>query len=278
MMKSHSHRSQEERSSDRPKGVTPPSHVWACLCNPSDIRNIGGAIRAVANHGLAGLKVITHETLDQRSLFMYSSGSLEVISFQTFSTIEEALEEATVIYGTSRRDRDALSPRLYSARDLPPLIAAHQSPHILFGNERTGLLTPELDLCHGMIEIPTSERFPSMNLSHAVACIGYELARPRETSIESAQTSAQEIEPSLSSSPKVSEAFYQRVIHVATQINYPPGRTPETLARRLRAVLKRANPSPEEYGVILGLFRELDRLHQKQGDGPKSDQRVDDSL
>jgi tRNA/rRNA methyltransferase len=274
MMEPDSHIPQGEGLSDTSRGVSDPSRVWACLCNPSDIRNIGGAIRAVANHGLAGLKVITHETLDQRSLFMYSSGSLEVISFRTFSTVEEALEESTVIYGTSRRDRDSLSPRLYSASDLPPLIAEHQNPHILFGNERTGLLTPELDLCQGMIEIPTSERFPSMNLSHAVACIGYELARPREDRSETSNT----IEPPLSSSPKVSEAFYQRVIQVATQIDYPPGRTPEILARRLRAVLKRANPSPAEYGVILGLFRELHRLHQEQGEDPKSSHRADDSL
>ena len=182
-----------------------------------------------------------------------------------------------MIYGTSRRDRDSLSPRLYSASELQPHIATQQSPHILFGNERTGLLTPELDLCQGMIEIPTSERFPSMNLSHAVACIGYELARPREAHVEITQELSEQALAPLSSSPKVSEAFYRRVIQVATQIDYPPGRTPESLARRLRAILKRANPSPEEYGMILGLFRELHRLHQKRTDSPDRDHRVDDS-
>jgi len=48
---------------------------------------------------------------------------------------------------------------------------------LVFGNERTGLTDEELALCSIAVHIPTSEEFPSLNLSQAVQIACYELRR-----------------------------------------------------------------------------------------------------
>ena len=46
---------------------------------------------------------------------------------------------------------------------------------VVFGNEQSGLSDAELELCHMAVSIPSSRDFPSLNLSHAVQVIAYEL-------------------------------------------------------------------------------------------------------
>ena len=46
---------------------------------------------------------------------------------------------------------------------------------IVFGRERNGLTNAELELVSGIIQVPTFEHFPVLNLAQAVNVIGYEL-------------------------------------------------------------------------------------------------------
>jgi tRNA/rRNA methyltransferase/tRNA (cytidine32/uridine32-2'-O)-methyltransferase len=48
---------------------------------------------------------------------------------------------------------------------------------LAFGNERTGLDDAELALCNIASHVPVADRFPSLNLSHAVQIYAYELFR-----------------------------------------------------------------------------------------------------
>ena len=48
---------------------------------------------------------------------------------------------------------------------------------IVFGNERTGLTDEELAVCSVAVNIPSSTDFPSLNLSHAVQIVCYQLFR-----------------------------------------------------------------------------------------------------
>ena len=258
--------------------------IWVCLCNPSDIRNMGGAIRAVANYGLTGIKIISSHSLDERTLYYFSSGAYPEIHVQRYETLDEALHDATWVVGTSRRIHGPHAPPTYSVYEIDTAFKAQwsapQGLHLLFGNERTGLVKEEIDYCQALIEVPTFGRFPSMNLSHAVACISHEISRtllktgqfsqlqdsehPHSVLSSSEEeilslNNGTEIEH-LQTSPQVAQAFVDRALAVCTQIGYPSTRNPEHFIRKLRMLLKRANATPGEYGQILGLFREIERL------------------
>ena len=55
---------------------------------------------------------------------------------------------------------------------------------VVFGNERTGLTDPQLDMCTVGVTIPTSDDFGSLNLSHAVQIICYHLFRHNKGEIK----------------------------------------------------------------------------------------------
>ena len=153
-------------------------------------------------------------------------------------------------------------------------------------------MNAELDLCHAVVELHSRPSFPSLNLAHAVACVAYELARPVESSHPegeeidqgvkvsqvqgvqlrtqpSGQTNVQPL-PTPMTFAREDEAFLRRVMEVSERVSYPPGRSPERFARRLRALLRRAQATPGDYGMILGLMREIDRLNMCDAQAPLS--------
>ena len=233
--------------------------TWICLSHPSDIRNVGGALRAVANFGLAGLKLITQnpELSHSDELIAFSSGAYHRVKLQVYQELSKALEDASLVIGTSRRPRGNQGVSALEVHDIGRVCERTDQPHVVFGNERVGLSYAELDLCHYVAEIHSVDAFPSLNLAHAVACVGYELARPKEnTHLDLPR------EPSERSriSSVAEEAFYHRVVEVSDRIGYPPSKSPELFARQLRSLLRRASGEAGDYGLILGIIRELDRL------------------
>lgn len=247
-------------------------HVWLCLCRPSDVRNVAGAIRAAANFGVAGVKLISDDPALSKSddLFAFSSGASAVVDLRVYSDLTAALEGSTINVGTSRRQRDHAHLISLETLDLYYALSGHDAPHILFGNERFGLSRVELDLCQAIVTLPSQEAFPSLNLAHAVACVAYEIARGDEALkaglSDQGETQENNVHltprplPKASASAAAEEAFLQRVIEVSDRVGYPPSKSSERFARQLRSLLKRAHATPGDYGLVLGIFRELDRL------------------
>lgn len=250
----------------RPSAVTPEldlgsphprtAAIHAVLCNPQDVRNVGGAIRAAANHGLAGLRIVTHEAFDSEDLFHFSSESLPTLPVTFHTELDDALDCMGLVIGTSRRTRDPLSPPNWPAAGLAARLPEGVPVAILFGNERTGLTRPEVDRCTALVYVPTHDRMPSLNLAQAVAIIGYELARPAPEQVGPAAEPAEVLR-----APRAAiEGFYGHVAAVADALGYPPGRNPELFARKLRRLFDRANPDAHELALLAGVFSEMRRL------------------
>ncbi len=233
----------------------PNPDVHVVLCSPEDPRNIGAAIRAVANHGLGSLRMVRAEPPDPEDLFHFSAGGALAVPVARFATLDEAIADCRLVLGTSRRPRTPNAPQVWPAAGLRARLPADTRVALLFGTERTGLTREELDRCDAVVAVPTEDRMPSLNLSHAVACLGYELGRPERA--ESGPVAAVE-RPRATAAAR--EAFFARVGEIVAELGYPPGRTPEVFVRKLRRVLERANLSQPELGVLAGVFVEMQRL------------------
>ncbi len=239
------------------------ARTWVVLCHPADPRNLGASIRAVVNHGLAGLRLVSQQLFDPGDLLHFSASAIHQVDLRSYKTLDEAISDCAQVVGTSRRTRDPQAPPFWPAAGFPLRLAAKGEIALLFGTERTGLTWEEVERCEALIQIPTTEAFPSMNLGHAVACMGYELARPLP----------EEVGPPLSARPQPRaaaehrQAFYAKVREIAAEMDYPPGRNPDAFTRKLRKVLDRGNLSQADYGLFSGIFSELRRLYRFGGSG-----------
>ncbi|MCA1778344.1 MAG: hypothetical protein LC637_02850, partial [Xanthomonadaceae bacterium] len=120
---------------------------------------------------------------------------------------------------------------------------------ILFGTERSGLDNDALDRCHGLIRIPTSDRYMSLNLAQAVQVLAYELhLASRET------TTATPVDERVAASAERMRVFLQRLEHTLVELRFSTPGQNETLHRRLRHLFLRARPDDDELNILNGIL------------------------
>ena len=153
-------------------------NISIVLVNAKTPANIGAVARSMMNMGLGHLILVNppkDRDVDARKL---AAGAYDLIQDAAiFTTLSRALADHGLVIGTSRhqgrRRKNIKTPRAM-AETVIPLLAGNRVA-IVFGNEVNGLENKELALCHEIVSIPSSDEFPSLNLSHAVMIIAYEL-------------------------------------------------------------------------------------------------------
>src|SRR5690242_15256231 len=162
--------------------MLPPSII---LSHPQLGENIGAAARAMANFGLADLRLVKprHGWPDAKATAMAAGAANVVEQARVFATLREGLADLSLVYATTARERgitkDVLTPA-EAARRLRAASAHGGKTAILFGNERAGLDNDEISVCDCVITIPTAH-FASINLGQAVLLTAYEWFRAADS-------------------------------------------------------------------------------------------------
>ncbi len=154
-------------------------NIRIVLVEPIFGGNIGSVCRAMNNNGITDLAIVkpraTTDWDDARKLSCNAKAQLEARN--EFQTLEEAIADCTVVAATSARTgfyRDTA----YSPKEFAPIGLESAKDHkiaLVFGREDKGLHNEELALCTHIIQIPSSELYTSLNLSHAVYVCTYEM-------------------------------------------------------------------------------------------------------
>jgi tRNA/rRNA methyltransferase len=150
------------------------------LVRPKESRNVGAACRALKVMGFSSLAIVMDTLIDPQSAKALAHYAADVLEGARVCTdLRDALEDAVLIVGTTRRRGKRRKYFSLFPEQLAERVASisEGTVAILFGNEDTGLTDEELSLCHLAVTIPTSADFQSLNLSHAVQIICYEIRR-----------------------------------------------------------------------------------------------------
>ena len=140
--------------------------------------NIGAVARCMMNMGLSRLVLVRPPRDDQGEAIKFAAGAEAILheAIRT-ETLQEALAEHRLVIGTSRhrgRHRRNIGTPREMAGQIVPLLPKNRIA-LVFGREVNGLDKEDLALCNEFIAIPSSKTFPSLNLSHAVSIVAYEL-------------------------------------------------------------------------------------------------------
>lgn len=153
--------------------------VKVVLVRPEHPGNLGAVARAMANFGFSQL-VLVNPACDHLSdeALNRSKHAKEVLKK---ATIASSLEDAGcdwLVATSGKLGSDENIPRL----PLQPWQVAGRITNskgrivgLVFGPESSGLLNEEIELCDSFLSIPTSPKYPILNLSHAVSLVLYEL-------------------------------------------------------------------------------------------------------
>jgi TrmH family RNA methyltransferase len=179
-----------------------------------------------------------------------SSSALEVLlNAGVYNELEDAVGDSSYVIGTTARNR-RISVPVSSIRDMAHDIlskAEHQKISIVFGPETSGLSNEEIDRCNHLVYIPSSEQYPSLNLSMAVQVVAYELKIAEAIEIK------ETVERNLASGQEL-ELFYEHLKEVLLATGFLNPRNPKQLMRRLRALFNRAELDDNEVNILRGIL------------------------
>ncbi|MCX7945201.1 MAG: RNA methyltransferase [Deltaproteobacteria bacterium] len=231
--------------------------IYIILVKPEKIRNIGQIARAMKNFGFSKLRIICPPMGNMREAYENAVNAKDIIdNREVFGDIKAATLDLNLLIGTSSRDR--LQP--LSPWELADMVISN--PHlkygILFGTEFRGLSNKELDLCHKVVSIPTSEAYPSMNISHAVCIICYEL---KKGFIADASHRLISSEP-LASISEI-ENLIEHSRRTLSNIGFLKESAPGHLVPILRRLSTNINITSKDIRILRGILRQIDWIYSK---------------
>ena len=154
------------------------------LVEPQLSENIGTSARAMLNFGLTKLYLVSPKQnhLSKKSLNASAGADTVLKKAKIFDSLEDALESVSYVFACTIRDRDMIKP-FCGPIELSNIINSIDSKFnigIMFGREKSGLTNNQVSYANTIVQIPTNQKFSSLNLAQAVAIIASEINRINE--------------------------------------------------------------------------------------------------
>ncbi|MBF0446846.1 MAG: RNA methyltransferase [Magnetococcales bacterium] len=229
------------------------------LDRPAHAGNVGAAARAMANMGLEQLRLINPRQFPHPQAVEFAAGGIGVLEKATvFPDISSALADLNYIVATTNRNRGQRQ-LLVTPRELGGhLLAAQQRPKtrigILFGTERTGLESIDIERADLLCNIPTAGTMGSLNLAQAVLITTYEMMlgmnRGRTQVCENPKNHA----PLASASAL--ERFFTHLEETLIAIEFIKPKQKKHMMGSLKAIYHRAGLDTREVAILRGILSE----------------------
>jgi TrmH family RNA methyltransferase len=226
-----------------------PVPVRIVLIDPSHPGNIGSVARAMKNMALSDLTLVRPRSFPHAESNALAAGADDILAkARVVTSVAEAISDCGFIAGTTSRPRayywEFTTPREAAARIVG--LGGENRAALLFGSERYGLGTEDLNFCNVLVRIPANPEYCSLNLAMSVQLLAYEIFMARERPEPHVQ-----LEQPLAPSGDV-EHFYAHLHQVLNEIDFED-RTGH-LMERLRRLFNRAQLDRNELNIMRGIL------------------------
>ena len=148
------------------------------LVKPQLGENIGASARSLKNFGFSDLKIVApKQPWPNNKAKVTSVGAFDIIKkAKIFTNTHKAIANYDIVVSLSARKRD-INKRHISIKQFLKIIKTKKNTNfgLMFGPEASGLSNDDLSLSNYVLQIPTSKKFKSLNLSHSLTVICYEI-------------------------------------------------------------------------------------------------------
>ncbi|MCB5231051.1 MAG: RNA methyltransferase [Candidatus Cloacimonas sp.] len=224
------------------------------LVEPVYRGNIGACARVVNNFGFDQLRLVgTIPQKEDHYLAVHSEEVMEKIV--VYDSLSEAVEDCDLTIGLTRRFGRKKRKDL-DVSEVGSFVTQFPRKRVafVFGRETCGLKDDEIDLCQIRCHIPTSDKFPSLNLAQAVAIVAYELY---QASIEG------DLEKRYLSGTEEIKGVVDSIVDNLSGIKYFENGDPEVFRKKLENILFKSYVSPENLHFIEKVFSRIEFLNNR---------------
>ena len=265
------------------------SHVRIVMVNTTLPANIGSALRAMKTMGLCKLVLVAPKTYPHPDIDALAAGASDLIEqIEIVATLEEAIQDCHIVFGTSARSRTIpwplLDARPAAETSLKAVVQHQQEVAVIFGREDRGLTNEELALANYHVTIPVNNDYGVLNVAQAIQVICYEMRMAAmalaEKNDDTATMPVTDTESMHWDEPLVTheqmEQFYPHIEKMLAEIEFMDPKNPRLLPLRLRRLFGRIQLDRMEYHLLRGIFTRVQALNN--GTWKKSADKTTDSL
>ena len=237
------------------------------LVEPQLGENIGASARAMANFGLADLRIVNPRDgwPSDKARASASRADHVLDAARVFPTTEAAVADLTFVYATTARTRGLPKP-VVGPREAVETLRTHGATGgrtgVLFGRERWGLTNEEIALADAIVTFPVNPQFASLNIAQAVLLMSYEWM---SASIVGGALPTRVAVPQLDWTPAPKSDLFGLMDHLQSALEdtgyfRSPDKKP-AMIQNLWALLQRPGFTEGEVKVLRGVIAALERRH-----------------
>ncbi|MFH1916690.1 MAG: RNA methyltransferase [Nanoarchaeota archaeon] len=224
------------------------------LFGPEHPGNVGAVARAMQNFGINSLVLIDPKCDHLSDEALHRAVHAKTVLKKAKVAQHKILHQFQVVIGTTSRlgtdyniRRSPLLPSDLAKKLIKSIPRTKVA--LVFGRESTGLSNDEVALCDFLVTIPTSKKYPSLNLSHAVAIILYELTK---------HTAGKDtISPYIPISAREKELLFRLIDKTLDKQQFPTPDKRKTQKKVWRHIIGKGMLTKREAFALFGFFKKL---------------------
>ena len=183
-----------------------------------------------------------------------SHGKIFLENASIFPNLIDAINDCARVVATCGRIDHGEIPLHSSEEALQWILSTtpNKSLAIVFGREDKGLTNDELQMAQKVITLPTSVKYPSLNLSHAVAIILHQL-----NSYRGSKNYNQKKFNHDPASTKEINACLEDAKDLLLEIGFLYNHTSKARMGKIKGLIQRAESRSEDISMIRGIIRQI---------------------
>jgi len=227
------------------------------LVKPQLGENIGACARSMKNFGFTKLYIVDPKiNFPNHKAKATAVGAYDIISkTKVFHKIEKAVNPFNLVISLSARRRD-INKKHISLNEFRNIVKKKNlNIGLMFGPEASGLSNIDLSFSNYILQIPTSPKFKSLNLSHSLTLICYEIFK----TINENKIKKSGINLKISSKSKVS-SFVTHLLDLLEKKNFfIPKEKKHAMLLNINNLIYRMEPNDKELRILASIISSLSK-------------------
>jgi len=232
------------------------------LIKPQLGENIGSSARALKNFGFNNL-IITNPKHGWPNLKAKATsvGAFDVLNkTKVFDETDLAIKNFDIIFSFSARKRD-INKKHISMNKFLNIIKKIEKKKIglMFGPEASGLSNLDLSYANYVVQIPSSPKFKSMNLSHSLSLVCYEIFKLNNFKL----TKQVFFSKNIGQKGKLSKIIKLLIAKLEKKNFFKPPEKRSSMIKNINNLFYRLEPDDKELRILGSLIGSLSKNKKK---------------